>query len=114
MASAFTPPPSFRGQAPDPSPGERGYQGEFVMPGEGGGFQGCGGPSAPRILEILHTLSARLRFVEDSCEAESLPCKGGQGVRREMVLPHALGVRDPPCRADREARVFERGLRRPA
>ena len=68
MGEAFTP-------TPYPSPGECDPPQEGVRPGEGGGFEGGWGPSAPSLLEFL-PLSATLGCVDGSLTAER-----GQGVR---------------------------------
>jgi hypothetical protein len=62
MSEAFTP-------TPCPSPGECDPPQEGVEPGEGGGFVGGGGPSAPRLLEFL-PLSATLGCVDGNLTAE--------------------------------------------
>src|SRR3990172_4117540 len=66
------------------SPGEVGCDYESVLPGEGYGFQGGGGPGGPRLLKDLHPLSATLLCLEDSFQAE-----GGEGGGGGPGLPRS-------------------------
>ena len=93
-ATGAHPPPSFRGQAPNPSLGEGVRRCEGVDPGEGRGFLKGDGSRRPPSPCLPHPLAAIHRPDNTSFQAESLPCKGGQWVRWSMFPEPAGGAAD--------------------
>jgi hypothetical protein len=78
---------------PCPSPGECKPPQEGGKPGEGRGLQGGGGPSAPRLLEILHPLrgAPRRGSATPGCVDGTFAAERPTG-----LLPEGQGAVSPP------------------
>ena len=90
--SPWSPHPRSEGRPLAPPPASWGVCARSSGRGRGEVLKEAGGPKAPPPPWVAPPPPRQALHGERSCEAESLPCKGGQGVRRGMAFPRAVSA----------------------